>query len=400
MLIKRPDYFNKLLAYKDKEPIKVITGVRRSGKSSLLLMWKEYLEENQPASEVLYLNFEHPSSFKLHEGAHLMDYLQSKITKGHVYFLFDEIQFVSDWQKYINGLRLAYNCDIYLTGSNSELLSGELATLLTGRYVEIAVFPLSFKEYLFFRGYEGKENKDPYFRDYLDNGGFPLTVMTADSFVRDGIMRALFDSVLFRDVAFRGAIQNPDQLMRVVAYLMDNIGNPISASSIANYLTSAGFKTYAETIGRYLHLLEQAYAFYHVERYDIRGKERLKTLGKYYAVDLGLRNYVLGRTDISRGSQIENLVFLRLLQGGYKVFVGKYDDKEIDFVCFRGKTVKYIQVCEQLPKDSDREIDNLLLIRDNYDRLVVTMNTLDVGSRHGVEIIHIYDFLLADDGHI
>ncbi|NLO68252.1 MAG: ATP-binding protein [Bacteroidales bacterium] len=400
MLIKRPDYFDKLLAYKDKEPIKVITGVRRSGKSSLLLMWKEFLEENQPASDVIYLSFEHPSSFKLHEGAHLMDYLQSKTTKEHVYFLFDEIQFVSDWQKYINGLRLAYNCDIYLTGSNSELLAGELATLLTGRYVEIAVFPLSFKEYLSFRGYEGGENKDLYFRDYLDNGGFPLTVMTADAFVRDGIMRALFDSVLFRDVVFRGAIQNPDQLMRVVSYLMDNIGNPLSASSIANYLTSAGFKTYADTISRYLHLLEQAYTFYRVERYDIRGKERLKTLGKYYAVDLGLRNYVLGRTDINRGSQIENLVFLRLLQAGYKVFVGKYDDKEVDFVCFKGKTVKYIQVCERLPVDNDREIDNLLLIRDNYDRLVVTMNTLDVGSRRGIDIIHIYDFLLADDGSI
>lgn len=399
-MIERPDYFSKLLAFKDQESIKVITGVRRSGKSTLLLMWKDYLEREETNSDVIYLNFEHPATFHLHDGASLLDYLKAKVQRKRVYFLFDEIQIVSGWQKYVNGLRLAYNCDIYLAGSNSSLLSGELATLLTGRYVEMPVFPLSFKEYLSFRNYKSHESKDLYLRDYLENGGFPLVVLTEDSFVRDGIMRALFDSVLFRDVALQGAIQNTDQLMRIVAYLMENVGNPVSASKIANYLTSAGLKTYPETIGRYLQLLEEAFVFYRAERYDIRGKMRLKTLGKYYVVDLGLRNFVLGRPDINRGSQIENVVFLRLLQGGYKVFVGKYDEKEIDFVCFKGQKVKYIQVCERLPKDSDREIDNLLLARDNYERLVVTMNTLDVGVRRGIEVMHIHDFLLTGDDNL
>lgn len=395
-MIDRPFYFNKLKTYKDNEQIKVISGVRRSGKSSLLLLWQEFLHENEKNAEIIYLNFEHPDTFYLHEGAELYNYLKTKVTAKRVYFLFDEIQLVNDWQRYVNGLRVAFDCDIYLSGSNSELLSGELATLLSGRYVEIPVYPLSFVEYLVFRNYKESESKDPYFRDYLSNGGFPLPTLTNSTFARTGIMKGIYDSILLRDVAQRSGVQDTALLERIVAFLMDNIGHPVSANNISNYLTSTGFKTFVSTISKYLALLEQAFVFYKAERYDIRGKERLKTLGKYYAVDLGLRHHVLGRADIDRGSQIENLVYLKLAQEGYKVFVGKYDDFEIDFVCFRDQSVKYIQVCEQLPKDSGRETENLLKIRDNYDRLVVTMNTLDVGVKDGIEIIHIYDFLLND----
>lgn len=395
-MIKRPNYLERLIAYKDNEQIKVITGVRRSGKSSLLMMWQEYLKEHEPDYDVIYINFEHPDTFSLHEGAALYAFLKSEVKTDRVYFLFDEIQLVNEWQRYVNGLRIAFNCDVYLTGSNSELLSGELATFISGRYVEISIYPLSLLEYLTFRGYELNESKDPYFRDYLENGGFPLTALTTNQIARIGIMKGIYDSILFRDVARRGGVEDTDLLERIVAYLMDNIGNQVSANNIANYLTSAGYKTYAGTISRYLQLLEQAFVFYRAQRYDIRGKERLKTLGKYYAIDLGLRNHVLGRTDTDRGSQIENLVYLRLRQQGYTVFVGKYDDIEIDFVCFRDQTVMYVQVCEHLPKGSEREIENILRIRDNYDRLVVTMNTLDVGVRQGVEVVHIYDFLLED----
>lgn len=395
-MIKRPNYLERLIAYKDNEQIKVITGVRRSGKSSLLMMWQEYLKEHEPDYDVIYINFEHPDTFSLHEGAALYAFLKSEVKTDRVYFLFDEIQLVNEWQRYVNGLRIAFNCDVYLTGSNSELLSGELATFISGRYVEISIYPLSLLEYLTFRGYELNESKDPYFRDYLENGGFPLTALTTNQIARIGIMKGIYDSILFRDVARRGGVEDTDLLERIVAYLMDNIGNQVSANNIANYLTSAGYKTYAGTISRYLQLLEQAFVFYRAQRYDIRGKERLKTLGKYYAIDLGLRNHVLGRTDTDRGSQIENLVYLRLRQQGYTVFVGKYDEIEIDFVCFRDQTVMYVQVCEHLPKGSEREIENILRIRDNYDRLVVTMNTLDVGVRQGVEVVHIYDFLLED----
>lgn len=395
-MIERPFYLNKLKAHKDDEQIKIITGVRRSGKSSLLILWQNYLQKSEPDSDVIFLNFEHPDTFHLHEGAQLYEYLKSTVTKDRVYFLFDEIQLVNDWQRYINGLRVAFKCDIYLSGSNSELLSGEFATYLSGRYVELPIYPLSFREYLDFCGYRQNESKDPYFRSYLEDGGFPLTALTQNADARTGIMKGIYDSILLRDVAQRRGVQDTALLERVVAFLMDNIGHTISANNIANYLTSSGMKTYVSTISSYLSLLEQAYVFYRAERYDIRGKERLKTLGKYYAVDLSLRRHVLGKNDIDRGSQIENLVYIRLRQQGYTVFVGKYDNLEIDFVCFQNRTVKYVQVCEQLPPDSDRETNNLLKIRDNYDRYIVSMNSLDAGIRDGIDVIHIYDFLLND----
>lgn len=396
MLHQRSHYLNKLLDYKDNETIKVITGVRRAGKSHLLLLLKDFLTEQEPDADILYFNFEHPQTFPLHDGAKLYAHLRKRVSKKRVYFLFDEIQLVRDWQRYVNGLRVEFDCDIYLTGSNANLLSGELATLLGGRFVEIPVFPLSFGEYMSFRGAIAEEGRDRYFRDYLKDGGFPLIALTEKENVKAGILRGISDSIVFRDVAARGSVKDTDLLQRLILYLMDNIGNSISATKIANYLNSSGEPTRSATVSKYLGLLEDAFVFYHAQRYDIRGKEYLKTLGKFYTVDLGLRNEILGRWDTNRGSQIENLVYLRLLQLGYSVYVGKYEDVEIDFVCFRGSEVKYVQVCERLPIESERETRNLLRIPDNYERKIITMNKLDVGIRDGIEIVHIYDFLTED----
>ena len=393
-MIPRDYYVKKLIAYQNTELIKVITGVRRSGKSFILLLFQEYLCGQGLEKQILYLNFEHPDTMHLQDATSLYEHIKEHVNKeDKVYFLFDEIQEVSGWQKLINGLRVAYDCDIYITGSNANLLSGELATYLSGRYVEIPVFPLSYTEIMHAKSAETLVEKQTLFDQYLRFGGFPSVALLEEDELKKDVLKGIYNSILLKDVSMRGDVANIDILMRIAWYLMDNIGNSVSSSKIANYLTSSGSKTFPATVDKYLKLLEDAFIFYKAVRYDIRGKERLKTLGKYYAVDTGLRNSVLGRLNTDMGSQIENLVYLKLKQSGYEVFVGKYDEYEIDFVCFRNDKTIYVQVAYELPKDDDRETRNLLMIRDNYERMIVTMNYFDVGNIDGVDIIHLYDFL-------
>lgn len=389
-MIIRKHYLDKLIKYLDTEFIKVITGVRRSGKSFLLLMLKEKLLKED--KQVLYLNFENPETFNIQHYDKLYQYIKDKINSSKkVYFLFDEIGEVSEWQRLINGLRASFNCDIYLTGSNANLLSGELATYISGRYVEIKIYPLSFKEYLSFN----EEDKiDLLLDNYIRYGGFPSVSLVHDEQMKRDVLKGIYNSVILKDVSLRGNINNIDILMKLSLFLLDNIGNTISGTKIANYFVSTGLKVKSETINRYLVLLENSFIFYKVNRYDIRGKERLKTLGKYYVVDLGLKNVVLGRINTNLGSMIENLVYLKLLQEEYDVFVGKYNDVEIDFVCFKEEVVKYVQVTLSIPKNSKRETNNLLNINDNYERIIVTNNYSDVGIIDGIKVIHLTDFLL------
>lgn len=389
-MINRPFYLEKLIRYLDSEMIKVITGVRRSGKSFLLRLLKKHLLENK--KQVIYLNFEDPETLSIRDGEALYNYVKEKVNKKEkAYFLFDEIGEISNWQKVVNGLRVAFDSDIYITGSNASLLSGELATYLSGRYVEINVHPLSLTEFMDFTK---PANKDVALWDYIKYGGFPLIVTTENEEHKKDILKSVYESILIRDVAYRGNIKNETLLKRLSVYLLDNIGNSISSNKISGYLRSQKDNVKVETIDKYLNLLENAFIFYKAIRYDIRGKEHLKTLGKYYVSDIGLRNIALGRFDQNMGQVIENLVYLKLIRDGWDVYVGKLDDKEIDFVCFGHGRVKYVQVTPSIPKGSKRESDNLLLIKDNYEKVIVTYDYKDVGTVDGIEVIHLTDFLI------
>lgn len=396
VMILREHYLKKIISYKDTEFIKVITGVRRSGKSFLLKMFEDYLlSVKVDKNQIFYLNFEHPDSYGLTSHDALFSFIQKKIvTTKKVYFLFDEIQEVENWQKLINGLRVAYDSDIYITGSNASLLSGELATYLSGRYVEISMMPLSFGEFLIFKNYTNEGLKNSYFTEYLSFGGFPSVALLDNSDLIQDVLKGIFNSIILKDVSLRGDIKDPELLMKVVHFLMDNIGQSVSSNKIANYIISGGRKVKSDTIEKYLSLLENSFIFYKAVRYDIRGKERLKTLGKYYCVDTGLRNSVLNRLNMDLGSQIENIVYLKLVQSGYRVFVGKYDQIEVDFVCFKDKEQKYVQVAWQLPKNDRREFESLLKIPDNYERLIVTMDQSAVGNFEGIKVEYLVDFLM------
>lgn len=392
----RPHYLNELIKYLDTEFIKVITGVRRSGKSFLLKMLAEHLEKQK--KPVLYLNFEHPDTFKYHRADELYRYIQTYVenhsqTSERLYFLFDEIGEVEGWQRLINGLRVAFNCDIYLTGSNAKLLSGELATHLAGRYVEIKIHPLSLKE---MQTFKGEENVDLLLEEYLQYGGFPSVVLTKDPTMKKEILSGIYDSIVLRDVALRGGITQIDILFKIVTFLLDNIGHPISSPKLSAYFKSQHQNIKPDTINRYLQLLEDAFIFYKAPRYDIRGKEYLKTLGKYYVVDLGLKNMALGRKNTNLGAMVENVVYLELIRRGYRVFVGKYDDREIDFVAFKEEETLYVQVMLSFPKHSKRESENLLLIKDHYQRLIITYDYKDVGVIAGIPVIHLTQFLMGE----
>lgn len=390
----RKKYHETLIRYQDTEFIKIITGVRRSGKSTVLKMYRDHLDASG-AGKVIYLNFEHPDTFAIQTCDTLYEYIKRQVSPTQrVYFLFDEIQEVDEWQRLINGLRVAFNCDIIVTGSNAALLSGELATYLTGRYVEVKVYPFSFAEIVTYLDLESEKDIQVAFEKYLKFGGFASVVNVDDELLKVEVLQGIYNSVLLRDVTLRAGVEDIDMLMRISLYLMDNIGNTVSTNKVANYIKSQGYSTSFERVDRYLKLLEDAFIFYKVQRYDIRGKERLKTLGKYYVVDAGLRNAMLQRSTTNRGSQLENSVFLKLIDEGYRVFVGKYDNLEIDFVCFKNDVVKYVQVTHELPRDNQRETQNLLKIKENYDKLVVTMNYLDVGVVDGVAVKHVIDFLL------
>lgn len=397
MIKARPLYLNRLIEYQGTEFIKVLTGVRRCGKSYVLTMFHEHLlEAGIDPKQILYINFEHPDSESLKTAPALNDYIKSYVANNNKnYFLFDEIQEVDSWERVINGLRVAYDSDIYITGSNAKILSGELATLLSGRYVEIKIMPLSFVEFCDFKSYHDGNKLMQYYQKYMEIGSLPPIVLLTNENLIDDVASSIFDSIILKDVSIRGDIKDIALLQRVIRYLLDQIGNTVSPASIANTLSVSGRKTTGETVDKYLSLLEDAYILYKADRYDIRGKERLKTLNKYYVVDLGLRNAILGRNRGNHGAQLENIVFLELIRRGYDVAIGKLGDKEIDFVCRNVKETLYVQVTHQLPDNSKRETDNLLHIPDAYRKIIVSGNPMDAGIVDGIEIIPVTEFLLG-----
>lgn len=400
-MIVRQNYLNRLIQAKDTEFIKVITGVRRSGKSTLLVMFKEYLLKNGvDEKNIIHINFESAMYDEIKDYKDLYQTIKNNIFKGKNYVLLDEVQNVDKWEKAVNSINIDFNVDVYITGSNAYLLSSELATLLSGRYIEIKMFPLSFKEFLEFNNYD-KNNLEDKFNEYLKYGGLPAITQIKDK--NDLVMTYLndiYNTIVKKDVIERNGIKDIALLENIVKYVASNIGSPISANKISDYLNSNKVvdKTNHQTIDNYLKMLENAFIVYKADRSDIRSKAILKTLGKYYLADTGIRNIILGYRNIDEGHLLENVVYLELLRRGYKVNIGKTQNYEVDFVAENIDTIKYYQVSRSIVNEEvrDREIRCLESISDNYEKIILTMDKTINKDFNGIKIINIIDFLLEE----
>lgn len=398
-MIPRPLYLDKMIQAKDTDFVKVITGVRRCGKSSMLALFAEYLREQGVAdNHILQINYEKYEYQQLTDGEQLHAYLNSKISDdGPYYLLMDEVQEITEWARVINSVRISYPVDLYVTGSNSRIFSGEYLTYLSGRYIEIPVYPLSLKEFADFRGYAA-DQPERFFDEYLRKGSFPAVSLTDNEALIETITAGLFDSIFARDILLRAKIKDEGNFYKVAKFVFDNIGNNLSANVIANTMRSQGHKISVDTVDNYLKQMCNAYVLYQCERYDIRGKERLRTNGKYYCIDLGLRNQLIGYRTGNLGHVIENLVYLELLRRGYTLNVGKYQDTEIDFIALKGNRKLYVQVALSALDEAvaAREFAPLYAVPDNYPKYLITADRLDL-SRDGLEHINLYDFLMEND---
>ena len=402
-MIKRNLYLEEIKKYINKPIIKVITGMRRSGKSMILKLIQEELQNIGIVKEnIIYMNFESLIFMDIKDFEALYKHIIEKTSdkKGKIYILLDEIQEVKGWEKAINSFLVDLDVDIYITGSNANLLSSELATYIAGRYVEIKIYPLSFQEYIDFVSENNKENPlslDEYFTQYLNFGGLPGIHIF--NYNKEEIYQYLVDvynSILLRDVIARNNIRDIELLERVVLYIMDNIGNIFSAKSISDFLKNQGRKLSVETIYNYLKALENAFIISKVQRYDIKGKNILETQEKYYLSDLGFRHAKLGYQSNDISGYLENIVFLELLRRKYKVNIGKQNNKEIDFVAnLRGENL-YLQVTYLLASEEtiEREFSPLKSIKDNYSKLVLSMDNLPESNVEGIKRKKIIDFLL------
>ena len=402
-MIKRNLYLEEIKKYINKPIIKVITGMRRSGKSMILKLIQEELQNIGIVKEnIIYMNFESLTFMDIKDFEALYKHIIEKTSdkKGKIYILLDEIQEVKGWEKAINSFLVDLDVDIYITGSNANLLSSELATYIAGRYVEIKIYPLSFQEYIDFVSENNKENPlslDEYFTQYLNFGGLPGIHIF--NYNKEEIYQYLVDvynSILLRDVIARNNIRDIELLERVVLYIMDNIGNTFSAKSISDFLKNQGRKLSVETIYNYLKALENAFIISKVQRYDIKGKNILETQEKYYLSDLGFRHAKLGYQSNDISGYLENIVFLELLRRKYKVNIGKQDNKEIDFVANLRDENLYLQISYLLasPETIEREFSPLKSIKDNYPKMVLSMDSLPESNIEGIKRKRIIDFLL------
>lgn len=398
-MINRELYMDKLLAYKDTEFIKVITGIRRCGKSSLLKLFMEKILEENKKANVIYMNFE---SFEFDD---IIDYrdmynkIQEKIKlKEKNYILLDEIQRVNKWEKAVNALMVDFNSDIYITGSNAYLLSSELSTFLSGRYIEISVLPLSFKEFLNFSNFEENVSIEDRFSEYMKLGGMPgVITLKNDNNLYENAIKGIYNTVFMKDVVEKNKLVDATLLEKILKFLMSNIGSLISSKKIADFLTSQGTKITHNTVLNYLEMLENAYIIYKVPRYDIKGKELLKTLEKYYIVDTGIRNIMLGFRNSDFGHLIENIVYFELVRRGYDVSVGKTDALEVDFIATNAHDKRYYQVTYAIFDENvrNRELNSLRNVKDNYEKTILTMDKLyNNTSEDGIKIKYLIDFLL------
>lgn len=433
-LRSRNIYLNQLIAFKDKEPVKVITGIRRCGKSSLLKLMQEYLlNSGVKQNQIIVINFE-SLEFQELNYKELYEYVKKKIpTRKRAYLFFDELQRIERWEDAINSFRVDFDCDIYITGSNSYLLSSEYSTYLSGRYVEIKMYPLSFKEFIDFHGYKLKEYKTPIgkkkkkavnendeiveirdlFDAYMRYGGMPgIADIGLDQDKAMTLLDGVYSTVVVRDILEREKrrgvrqITDAELLRKIILFLADNIGNNTSLNSVSNTLVSENMiqnrerhgKPATQTIASYVGALKESYMFYDVKRFDIKGKEYLRTLGKYYIVDIGLRNYLLGFRDRDRGHALENIVYFELLRCGFDVAIGKIDNLEVDFVATNANEKMYIQVTESMKNESvrERELKPLQKIHNNYKKMVITLDKALDDEYDGIQSIDVIEWLLKN----
>lgn len=392
-LIERQQYLNKMINVIGTPDIKVITGVRRSGKSKLLEAFKEYVEKNIPNNNIIHINFNLPEYDCLLEYRSLYDYINSQYVKGKENFVFiDEVQMCNDFEKAINGLHVSEKYDIYITGSNAFLLSSDLATLFTGRIFEIKVYPFSFSEYLDYFGYSDKYSA---FDKYMLEGGMAGSYLYKDSEAKYDYIAEVFDTLIVRDIRQKYKIRNIQLMERIVDYLMDNISNLSSARSITNTLNGDKEKIHHTTVTSYMKYLCNAFAFYKVRRYDIEGKKYLVSTDKYYLSDHTFRYAKLGTKNMDYGRVLENIVAIELLRRGYEVYVGILYKKEIDFVAIKRNEKIYIQVSDNIAdeKTFEREVSPLLRIKDAYPKMIITRTRHDEYQYEGVKIVDVANWL-------
>lgn len=404
-MIQRKEYLEKLIEWKDDDVIKVVTGIRRCGKSTLLMQYQDYLKSiGIEKNQIIAVNFEELEYEELCDYKKLYAYIKDRLVADKITYIFlDEIQKVPSFEKVVDSLYVKPNIDIYITGSNAYMLSGDLATLLTGRYVEISMLPLSFSEYMQL----SDKDKESAFADYIKYGGLPFvaTMDRTDDKV-DTYLEGIYNTVIVKDIEDRQKRQesNSDKrkindipLLKTIAkYLSSVIGSPVSLRGITNYLVSSGRKISANTVSNYVDALIESFIFYPAERFDIVGKQLLKANKKYYMVDLGIRNHILPRKYYDLGFSVENIVFFELLRRGCKVTIGKYQENEVDFVAEKRGEFTYIQVTADMVSEStfDREMKPLYAIQDNYEKIVLTLDKLTVGNYDGIKVVNVIDWLL------
>ena len=399
-MIERSEYLNLLKRFKDKKLIKVVTGIRRCGKSTLLEMYKDYLLQNDISEEqIISINLEDLKYNFITDYMSLYNYITERLNQNKKNYIFiDEIQKILEFQKAVDSLYIKENVDIYITGSNANLLSSELATLLSGRYIEIKMLPLSFKEYK--DAYKDLTN-DELYQKYISYGSFPYTTSLDTEDDVSIYLSSIYNDIIIKDVIARKKIQDESMLRSVANYAMDNIGNIVSTNNIANVMSNDGRDINVRTVEKYLEGLTESFFLYKASRYDIKGKQYLRTGEKYYVSDLGLRYFILGRKIGDYGHILENVVYLELLRRGYDIYIGKVDNYEIDFVAINNNGKIYVQVAETLKgydksdtKILDRELRSLQKIDDNYEKIILTSDKTPFVNEEGIKIYNVYEWLL------
>lgn len=397
-MIERNEYLKDLISFKDKKLIKVVTGIRRCGKSTMFELFQTYLEENGIEDEqIITVNLEDGDYRNIRTSEMLYQYVESKLIKGKQNYVFlDEVQQVENFQEAVDWLYVKKNVDLYITGSNAFLLSGELATLLSGRYVEIKMLPLSFKEYV--SAYPNNTNTGTLYMNYLQNSSFPGTLeLTRKQDIRT-YLEGIYNTILLKDIVTRKKISDPSMLQSVVEFIFDNIGNMCSSTKISNAMTSAGRKISVPTVENYLSALCDSFILYKVGRYDIKGKQYLATGSKYYVADVGLRYFILGTRQTDMGHILENIVYLELLRRGYEVHIGKVGDAEVDFISIGPEGEEYYQVSQTVMEEQTlkRELSSLDAIKDHNPKYLLTMDYTPMTSHNGIKQINVLDWLLKE----
>ena len=404
-LINRPEYLKHLIQNRDVDLVKIVTGIRRCGKSSLLELYHQYLlEQGVKEDHIVHMTLESLRYRDLSDYLTFYDYVSGQIPReGKTYLIFDELQAVEHWEKAVESFRLDYDVDIYITGSNAYLLSTEFSTLLSGRYVEIRILPLSFKEFLTFYSFAPTATLEEKFQRYLQFGGMPILREYQFNEARSNqALEGIYSTVVLRDILQRNRDANQAMLQKIVLFLCSNIGSVNSPSSIGSVLYNEGDikgkNVAGKTVEKYIAMLRSAYIFFSVGRYDVKGKQLLKTLGKNYIIDMGFRNMLLGYRDADRGHILENIVYLELLRRDYRVCIGKVGEAEVDFVAEKPDDKVYIQVTESMlsQETRERELRPLRMIPDNYEKIVLSMDRDFIKSYDGIKLQYLLDWLLAE----